>query len=224
MFTNPTNLITSLTNPHFVKLTGNSPPTLNYPGLNTISESGIQPYPNFNSTTSLLKKIKNLSTVIKLKYINGIKNFGTVIENKVCRGACPTFRELKALAKSGAVIIDLRHDAPKKYKEQVLALGMEYINLPSYTPEDAYHILNNYRMLDKIIKREKKLVFIHCGGGSIVTGKLVALYKILNGTAKETAFINLHKHGGTDLEVYQIENILNKLSNMGISVYNFNKT
>lgn len=222
MFTNPTNFIPSLTNTHFVKLTGNSPTTLNYPGLNTMS--GIQPCTNFNNTTSILKKIKNLSTVIKLKYINGIKNFGTVIENKVYRGACPTIKELKALAKRGAVIVDLRHDAPKEYKEQVLALGMEYINLPSYTPEETYHILNSYRRLDKIIKREKKLVFIHCGGGSIGTGKLVALYKILNGAAKKTAFINLRKHGGTDFEVYQVGNILNKLSNMGISVYNSNKT
>lgn len=166
-----------------------------------MQKSCSYPYITLNGTINILKNI--------------IENFGTVIENEVYRGACPTLEGLKALAKKGIkVIIDLRHDAPASYKKQVLSLGMQYINLPSYIPEYISHTLKNHEEIVKAINSTNGPVFIHCDGGCIRTGVQAALCQILkNGVREQTAFENAKEHDSTGYVVIQLEGILNEIHN-----------
>ena len=105
-----------------------------------------------------------------------IKNFGQMDE-RFYRGAQPKERDYTALSNLGIkTVIDLR-DNPKSYEKQnVEALGMQYVNIPM---SDKHYPQTG--QIDQFIKLVNDpstgKFFVHCAGGRHRTGVMGAVYR-----------------------------------------------
>jgi tyrosine-protein phosphatase SIW14 len=110
--------------------------------------------------------------------VPGIKNFYQVDEH-VYRGAQPTDKGFKYLAKSGVrTVIDLREADGRSSSEEsvVKATGMKYVNVPmtGLTPPTKAEITK----ILKILEDSAGAVFVHCKRGADRTGVVIASYRI----------------------------------------------
>jgi len=111
--------------------------------------------------------------------VPGIKNFYQVDEH-VYRGAQPTDKGFKYLAKSGVrTVIDLREADGRSSSEEsvVKATGMKYVNVPmtGLTPPTKAEITKILKILED---SATGTVFVHCKRGADRTGVVIASYRI----------------------------------------------
>jgi tyrosine-protein phosphatase SIW14 len=111
--------------------------------------------------------------------LNGIDNFGR-INPQLYRGAQPEpegFAELKKLGVDIVVRLSLGDEGAAAEKEQVEALGMEFVAIPWSTmrePEREKVVT----FVSLIRDNPGKTVFVHCKRGADRTGVFIAAYRI----------------------------------------------
>jgi protein tyrosine/serine phosphatase len=118
-------------------------------------------------------------------FLNGVANFGEITP-EIYRGAQPSEEGFSVLAKMGvAIVINLRADRDSE-REQVTALGMQYVAIPSRCSHMKHDDIAKF--LSILRGNPDKKIFVHCQFGVDRTGMMIAAYRIagLGWTAEES--------------------------------------
>lgn len=128
-------------------------------------------------------------------YLKGVPAFGEVTP-RFFRGGHPTRHGFEGLKEKGIkVVIDLRGDS-KSERNEVTALGMEYVAIPWHCPfpRDATFA----RFLKVMRANASKKVFVHCRLGDDRSGMMVAAYRMAEeGWSAEKAMDEMKEFGFT---------------------------
>ncbi|MDZ4836268.1 MAG: tyrosine-protein phosphatase [Candidatus Melainabacteria bacterium] len=106
-----------------------------------------------------------------------IANFQQV-NGTILRGAAPSEKNLRLLAKSGVkTILDLRMSGPAVTHESALAheLGFNYVHVPlGFTSPNTPEMT---RILAVLNEADKQPVYVHCRQGADRTGMTIGMYR-----------------------------------------------
>ena len=106
-----------------------------------------------------------------------IPNYREVKPGVLYRGAKPSNGDLKALQEHGIrTIVDLRYENAGDEPEEVVELGMRYVNIPCHPdrPSDEQMV----RVLAIMTCRNCQPVFVHCVLGKDRCGTAVGVYRV----------------------------------------------
>lgn len=108
-------------------------------------------------------------------FLEGVPNFAEITP-EIFRGAQPSEEGFNALAKMGvAIVINLRADRDSE-REQVTALGMQYVAIPSRCSHMNHDDIAKF--LSILRENPDKKIFVHCQFGVDRTGMMIAAYRI----------------------------------------------